>query len=47
LSPGGRVLYAVSDTGGIAEISMASGTVSNRFDPAQGQPMALMHVAAA
>jgi len=47
LSPDGRVLYAVSDSGSIAEVSMASGTVSNRFDPAQGQPMALMRVAAA
>ena len=45
LSPDGRLLYAVSDTGAIAEVSMASGQVANRFDPAQGQPMALMRVA--
>src|SRR5438309_113692 len=45
LSTDGSVLYAVSDKGSIAEVSMASGQVANRFDPAQGQPMALMRVA--
>ena len=45
LSTDGSVLYAVSDKGSIAEVSMASGDVANRFDGAQGQPMALMRVA--
>jgi len=45
-SPDGSVLYAVSDKGSIAEVSMASGAVANRFDGARGQPMALMRVAA-
>src|SRR5438445_8108036 len=40
LSTDGSVLYAVSDKGSIAEVSMASGDVANRFDGAQGQPMA-------
>jgi len=46
LSPDGSMLYAVSDKGSIAEVSMASGGVANRFEGAQGQPMALMRVAA-
>ena len=45
LSPDGRMLYAVNDKGSIAEVSMASGDVANRFEGAQGQPMALMRVA--
>jgi len=47
LSPDGHNLYAINDAGSIAEISMASASVVARFDPAQGQPMELMRVAAA
>jgi hypothetical protein len=45
LSPDGGTLYAVSDAGGIAELSM-SGAVKATFDPNVGQPMALMRVEA-
>jgi DNA-binding beta-propeller fold protein YncE len=45
LSPDGKTLYAISDTGRIAEVSMNSGEVAHTFDPAEGQPMALMRVA--
>jgi hypothetical protein len=45
LSPDGRLLYAVGDNGHIAEVSMATGEVAHTFDPAEGQPMALMRVA--
>ena len=44
LSPDGRTLYAVRDTGVIAEVSMGSGDVLATFDPAAGQPLALMRV---
>jgi hypothetical protein len=47
LSPDGRTLYAVRDTGAIAQVAMDSGDVVATFDPADGQPMALMRVAAA
>ena len=46
LSPDGRTLYAVRDGGAIAEVDMSSGGVSATFDPAEGQPLALMRVAA-
>ena len=46
LSPDGNTLYAISESGRIAEVSMASGDVAHTFDPAEGQPMALMRVAA-
>jgi DNA-binding beta-propeller fold protein YncE len=46
LSPDGRTLYAVRDSGAIAEITMASGSLTATFDPAAGQPLALMRVAA-
>src|SRR5712692_2261953 len=46
LSPDGRTLFAVSDRGQIAEVSMSSAQVVSRFDPAEGQPLALMRVAA-
>ncbi len=45
LSPEGRTLYAVKDSGAIAEVGMTSGDVAATFDPAAGQPMALMRVA--
>ena len=45
LSPNGQNLYAVGDDGRIAEISMTDATVTSRFDPSAGQPMALMRVA--
>jgi DNA-binding beta-propeller fold protein YncE len=47
LSPDGKTLYAVNDGGRIAEISMSSGEVVSRFDPAAGKPTALMRVASA
>jgi hypothetical protein len=46
LSPDGRTIYAVRDTGAIAQVAMSSGSVSATFDPAEGQPLALMRVAA-
>lgn len=46
LSPDGKLLYALSDSGKIAEISMGSGKVNATFDPGAGNPMALMRVAA-
>jgi WD40 repeat protein len=46
LSPDGRTLYAVRDSGAIAEVAMTSGAVAATFDPAAGLPMALMRVAA-
>jgi hypothetical protein len=45
MSPNGQNLYAVGDDGRIAEISMADATVISRFDPSEGQPLALMRVA--
>lgn len=45
LSPDGRTLYAVRDSGVIAEVAMTSGDILATFDPANGQPMALMRVA--
>src|SRR6266851_405562 len=47
LSPDGQTIYAVRDSGAIAEIAMSSGAVSVTFDPAEGQPLALMRVGAA
>ena len=46
LSPDDSVIYAVGDNGHIAEVAMVSGEVVHTFDPAEGQPMALMRVAA-
>jgi hypothetical protein len=46
LSPDGQNLYALSDSGKIAELSMASGQVNATFDPGAVYPMALMRVAA-
>jgi hypothetical protein len=45
LSPDGQTVYAVSDGGKIAEISMASARVGATFDLTGGQPLALMRVA--
>jgi hypothetical protein len=45
LSPDGSALYALEQTGDIAELSMA-GAVTSTFDPNVGQPMALMRVQA-
>jgi hypothetical protein len=47
LSPDGKTLYALKDSGMVAEISMASGSVDSTFDPADGYPIAFMRVAAA
>ena len=45
LSPDGKMLYAVSDAGMIAELPMAGGS-GIRFAGAQGQPLALVRVEA-
>jgi len=45
LSPDGKTLYAVSDSGLIAQISMDGSGVEDSFDPRAGDPMALMRVA--
>ena len=47
LSPDGRTLYAVSEGGRVAVITMATAKVVTTFDLTGGQPMALMRVAAA
>ena len=46
LSPDGQTLYAVNDQGRIAEVSLSSAAVLAEFDPREGQPMAIMRVAA-
>jgi hypothetical protein len=43
-SPDGAMLYAVSDAGAIAELSMASARLVATFDPAEGLPMGLLRV---
>ena len=45
LSPDGRSLFALKDSGQIAELS-PDGVVLSMFDPKAGQPMALMRVEA-
>ncbi len=47
LSSDGETLYAVSDQGRIAEVSMKTAAIVAEFDSAQGKPIALMRVAAA
>jgi DNA-binding beta-propeller fold protein YncE len=47
LSPDGKTLYALNDSGNIAEVSMASNTVGAKFNPSAGYPIAIMRVAAA
>ena len=47
LSPDGKVLYALSDSGKIAQVSMDSRQVDATFDPSAGNPMALMRVVSA
>ena len=46
LSPDGATLYAVSETGALAELSMAGHTLTSSFDPAVTDPIALMRVEA-
>ena len=46
LSPDGSTVYALNDAGGIAEVRMADARVAAVFDPAAGQPMALIRVEA-
>lgn len=46
LTPDGRTLYALSDSGQIAEVAVSSASVGAKFDPAAGNPIALMRVAA-
>ena len=45
LSPDGRSLFALKDSGQIAELA-PDGVVLSMFDPKAGQPMALMRVEA-
>ena len=47
IAPDGQTLFAIDDSGQVAEVAMASGAVMARFDPAAGKPTALMRVAAA
>jgi hypothetical protein len=47
LSPNGESLYAVNDSGMIAEVSMAGKHASSTFAGGPGQPMALIRVEAA
>ena len=46
-SPDGKTLYAVSEGGRVAVITMATAKVATYFDLNGGQPVALMRVAAA
>lgn len=46
LSADGSTLWALSDSGRIAEISMASRHIDVTFDPSAGSPLALMRVEA-
>jgi hypothetical protein len=41
------MVYALSDAGAIAELSMARARVAATFDPAEGSPMGLLRVEAA
>jgi hypothetical protein len=43
-SPDGAMIYALSDSGAIAEVSMARARVAATFDPAEGSPMGLLRV---
>lgn len=45
LSPAAGELYALSDTGRIADLDLGSGTVLSTFQASEGQPVALMRVA--
>jgi len=46
ISPDGKTLYAVDDKGMVAELSMATHTVTSTFDPNVSDPIALMRVEA-
>jgi hypothetical protein len=46
-SPDGSRVYALSDAGRIAELSMADGRLGATFDPAAGSPIGLLRVEAA
>jgi hypothetical protein len=43
-TPDGAMIYALSDGGAIAELSMARARVAATFDPAEGSPMGLLRV---
>lgn len=47
LSPDGGTLFALKDSGEVAQLSMASGAVESTFDARAGYPIALMRVEAA
>jgi hypothetical protein len=47
LSADGTTLYALGDSGKVAELSMTGPTLSATFDPRAGQPLALLRVEAA
>jgi len=46
-SPNGRTVYALSDAGVIADLSMADGRLGTTFNPAVGSPIGLLRVEAA
>jgi hypothetical protein len=43
-SPDGSRVYALSDSGAIAELSMADGSTDTTFDPGAGSPIGLLRV---
>jgi DNA-binding beta-propeller fold protein YncE len=45
-SPDGSRVYALNDTGAIAELSMSGGTMGATFNPAVGSPIGLLRVEA-
>ena len=47
LSPDGKVLYVLSDTGKITDVSMTSRQAGASFGPSVGNPIELMRVVAA
>jgi hypothetical protein len=47
LGPDGKNLYAIDESGRIAEVGASSGAVTSVFDPGIGRPIALMRVASA
>jgi hypothetical protein len=45
-SPDGSRVYALNDTGAIAELSMSDGRMGATFNPAVGSPIGLLRVEA-
>ena len=44
LTPDGKIVYAVKNSGQIAEVSMSSGRVGSIFDPVAGSPTAILGI---